>query len=473
VNEISYYFFAIRADVAVPIGLLLAALVTAHVLLHKRETTSAAAWIGLSWFAPITGSIIYAVFGINRVQRRARRMRDPERRRPGAPVATPGDDDHLHPLQRGIARITGRPLLAGNSIAIFQNGDEAYPPMLEAIKSARHSIGMTSYIFRNDVWGQRFIQALTEAHTRGVQVRVLIDGIGGGWLRSAAWRHLRRNGVPAQRFLHSPLPWRMPFLNLRCHKKILVIDGTTGFTGGMNIADQNVQASHPKAPVQDTHFRLLGPIVCQLTEAFAQDWSFAAHEDLQGDAWFPDIPEGDQAPGRVIDSGPDEDIEKAEFTMLQAVSCARHSIAIMTPYFLPDGRLLTALSLAAMRGVAVDVIVPSKSDHRLVDFALRANSGPLLTDGVRIWRCPQPFRHSKMMVVDNEWSLIGSCNWDIRSFRLNFELCVEFYDCTLAGELTALMQQRHCNAFTLAYLDARWAPTRLRDAAARLLLPYL
>ncbi len=120
-------------------------------------------------------------------------------------------------------------------------------------------------------------------------VRVLIDGIGGGWLRSPAYHELRRRGVPAARFLHSPLPWRMPFLNLRSHKKILVVDGRIGFTGGMNISDDNVMATHPKQPVQDTHFRIEGPVVCQLTEAFLQDWSFATDEDLDGDAWFPDI----------------------------------------------------------------------------------------------------------------------------------------------------------------------------------------
>ena len=472
-NELSYYFFAIRADVALPLGLALAAIVTLHALLRKREVTSAAAWIGLSWFAPMTGAAVYAVFGINRVQRRARQLRAWPRRRPADVVAALGGDDHLHPLQRGIARVTGRPLLGGNEVEVFQNGDTAYPPMLAAIAAARQSIGLAAYIFQDDLWGGRFIEALTAAHRRGVQVRVLIDGIGGGWVRSRAYHHLRRNGVPAQRFLHSPLPWRMPFLNLRCHKKILVIDGLTGFTGGMNIADQNVLAMPARAPVQDTHFRLQGPIVAQLLEAFALDWAFATNEALEGDAWFPDIADGEAIPARVIDSGPDEDIEKVEFAVLQAVSCARHSIAVMTAYFLPDERLITALSLAAMRGVDVDIVVPAISDQRKIDCAFRANIGPLLSDGVRLWRCPPPFRHSKIMVVDGEWCLIGSSNWDIRSFRLNFEMCVEFYDIALAAALSAFMKANRGAALTQDDLDARSFPGRLRDAAVRLLLPYL
>ena len=210
-----------------------------------------------------------------------------------------------------------------------------------------------------------------------------------------------------------------------------------------------------------------------MTEAFIQDWSFATDEDLDGDAWFPDIDGPGDAPARVIDSGPDEDLEKIEFAVLQAVACARVSIAVMTPYFLPDERLMTALALASIRGVAVDIVVPEKSDHRFVDWATHANIGPLLSDGARIWRSPQPFRHSKVMVVDGEWCLIGSSNWDMRSFRLNFELCMEVYSHDLAETLSRLMEDNRGSALTQEDLDARSLGARLRDAAVRLMLPYL
>jgi cardiolipin synthase len=294
---------------------------------------------------------------------------------------------------------------------------------------------------------------------------------------SRAYHRLRRLGVKATRFLHSLLPWRMPFLNLRSHRKILVVDGKIGFTGGMNIGDENVLAAQPKKPVQDTHFRIAGPVVCQLTEAFAEDWAYATAENLTGDLWFPDIADesdvADAAPGRIVASGPDEDIEKVEFAVLQACACAREQITVMTPYFLPDERLITALSLAAMRGVTVDVVVPHKSNHFYVDAANRANVGPLLKSGVHIWQCPPPFRHSKIMLVDQEWCLIGSCNWDIRSFRLNFELCLELYDRDLAAALAELVKRCQGPALTLADLDKRSVPARLRDALFRLWLPYL
>ena len=473
-NELWQDLLHARADVTLAIGLVLAIGVTIHILLRKREVASAVGWIGLVWFAPILGAITYLMFGVNRVRRRARRLRpqDSDAIDPSA-HASPGVAGNLDALGRGNGRITARALLAGTRVQAYQNGDEAYPPMLAAIAAAKVSVGLSSYIFRDDLWGGRFIEALAEARTRGVAVRVLIDGIGGGWLGSPAYHRLTRKGVTAARFMHSLLPWRMPFINLRSHKKILVVDGVVGFTGGMNIADENVMATNPRQPVQDLHFRIEGPVVAQLAEAFAEDWAFATDEELEGDAWSPSIPPRDGPFARVIDSGPDEDLEKVEFVVLQAVACARTSIAVMTPYFLPDERLITALALAAMRGVAVDLVLPAKSNHTTVDWATRTNIGPLLSDGVRIWKSPPPFHHTKIMVVDGEWCLIGSCNWDIRSFRLNFELCMEVFDRDLAAMLSAVMHHARGAELTQAELDARTLPIRLRDAGARLLLPYL
>ncbi|MBN8926053.1 MAG: cardiolipin synthase [Rhodospirillales bacterium 69-11] len=464
----------VRVHVTLVAGFVLAIGASLHILLNKRDVASAVGWIGLVWLAPFLGVATYLVFGINRVRRRARQARagtlDAEAGAGSRSLEVP---DGLAPLGRGVGRITGAPLVRAAAVGVFHNGDEAYPPMLAAIEAAQHSVGLSSYIFRNDEWGGRFIEALTAAHRRGVAVRVLIDGIGGGWLFSPAYHRLRRAGVPAARFMHSPLPWRMPFINLRCHKKILVVDGVLGFTGGLNIGDENVLATRPRHPVQDMHFRIEGQVVGQLTRAFAADWQFATGEDLLGAAWFPGIEESDGVLARVIDSGPDEDIEKIEFAVLQAVACARRSVRVMTPYFLPEERLVTALALAAMRGVAVEVVLPAHGNHVLVDWASRANVGPLLEAGVRLTQSPPPFHHAKLMVVDEAWCLIGSCNWDIRSFRLNFELCMELYDDALARVLAGVMAGARGAALTQADIAARPLPVKLRDAAARLMLPYL
>lgn len=468
-------FIDIRPEFLYGLRLLIAVLVTIHVLLTKPAVGSSVAWIGLVWLSPIIGGFIYFIFGINRVRRRARTLLSGGEAPKRSPIEAPETFEaaHLRPLRRGIAAITGRPLEPGNSVAVYQNGDEAYPAMLAAIASAKTTIGLSSYIMRGDDTGRIFIAALKDAQDRGVEVRTIIDGIGSGWLRSPAYAAMRKAGLKAGRFMHSFLPWRMSFLNLRTHRKILLIDGTRAFIGGINIADENLLATHPKEPVLDTHFELRGPVVPQIADVFADDWAFLEDEDLHGPAWF--APQSQQGPAaaRVISAGPDQDIDKIEFAVLQAIACARDSIRVMTPYFLPDQQILTALSLAAMRGVKVQIIVPERGNHRIIDWAIRAYVGLILANGCEVIRSPQPFRHSKLCVVDGEWSLIGSSNWDIRSFRLNFEICAEVYDKQLAARLEAQMDASLGRPLTLEELRSAGLFVRLLNAAARLFLPYL
>ncbi len=462
------------ADLLLGLGAVLSFLVSIHVLLHKREVGTTIGWMGLVWLSPFAGSLLYALFGVNRVNRRARELRQYATvARVRAAVGAPARNSHLAPLERAAGRLTTRPLLGGNAIGVLACGDEAYPAMLAAIRGARRSVALATYILRNDSAGGAFIEALAEAQRRGVAVRVLIDGVGGGYFRSAAAARLGRTGVKVGRFMHSPLPWRMPFLNLRAHQKILLVDGSTGFTGGINIGAENVLAGQPRHPVRDTHFRLEGPVVGQLAEAFARDWSFVVGEDLADEEWAAPQPEVGLANARVITSGPDTEDQEIEFLLLAAIGCARHRIRIATPYFLPDERLVTALALAALRGVQVDIVVPERSNHRLVDWAMRAHAPPLLRHGCRVWLRPPPFSHSKLMTVDGDWCLIGSANWDARSFRLNFELTVEIYSAPLSAQLDRLMSTGQCRPLTIEMLNGRGLPVRLRDASARLLLPYL
>jgi len=376
----------------------------------------------------------------------------------------------LSALEHAGQRITGRPAEDGNAIQILRNGDNAYPQMLAAIDGASRSIALSSYIFRADAAGDPFIEALKRAKQRGVEVRVLIDGYGGGYFTSSTYHRLRKAGVPAARFLHSTLPWRMPFLNLRSHKKILGIDGRTVFTGGLNIGAENLTDTHPKHPVFDTHFKVEGPVVGQLIDVFAADWLFATKEGLSGDAWFPTLEPAGDSTARVVTSGPDSDLEKIEFVVLSALSCARQSIKIMTPYFLPDERIITALSLAAYRGVEVDLVLPEHSNHPTVDWGSRVQMSPLLKAGCRVWTYPAPFNHSKLMAIDDLWALVGSANWDIRSFRLNFELDLEVYHSGVVQEVDALITA-HQKARLVAEKGS--LALKLRDSAARLLVPYL
>ncbi|MFI4867809.1 MAG: phospholipase D-like domain-containing protein [Steroidobacterales bacterium] len=451
----------------------LAAGVTLHVLAHNRNPGSAVSWIGLAWLSPVVGSLMYVLLGINRVRRRARSLIvvGPD----DSVEASPGPQgcEHLAGLELAARRISRRNVQSGNAVTMLANGDAAYPQMIAAIEAATASIALSSYIFRADQVGKEFIAALSSARRRGAEVRVLIDGYGGGYLRSAGYRKLRHAGVPAARFMHSVLPWRMPFLNLRTHRKILSVDGRIAFTGGLNIGAENVIARHPRHAVLDSHFRFEGPVVAQLCEAFAAQWFFSTGEALTGPAWFPKLEAVGDSLVRAVTSGPDQDLEKIELLVLEAIACARSSIKIMTPYFLPDDRIITALALAAMRSVAVDLVLPEHSNHPTVDWAMRAHIGPMLAAGCRIWTHPAPFDHSKLLAVDGIWCFIGSANWDMRSFRLNFEINLEVYRSDMVEQVTAKIAANQSSRIMQADLDRRSLPSRLRDNAAHLMLPYL
>jgi cardiolipin synthase len=252
-------------------------------------------------------------------------------------------------------------------------------------------------------------------------------------------------------------------------------DGQVGFVGGTNIREGHVLARNPRAPVQDLHFRLEGPVVAQLMDAFVEDWAFTTGEMLEGESWFPPLAAAGTVVARGISDGPDEDLDRARLTLLGALACARSRATILTPYFLPDAGLITALGVAALRGVEVEILLPRVNNLALVQWASTAQLWQVLERGCAIWTTPPPFDHSKLMLVDGEWALIGSSNWDPRSLRLNFEFDVECYDPALAAELAELLERKRCGArrVTLADVDGRPLPTRLRDGLARLAAPYL
>jgi len=469
------------------LALLLSILASGHAVLHKRDSRSALAWVGFVWLVPLVGAVLYFIFGVNRIRRHASVLRsnlERYRAHEKQPVCTPEELNrhipsgaaHLDKLVRLVGEVVERPLLSGNRIEPLQNGDAAYPAMLEAIRNAQRTISFETYIFDRDEVGEEFARALGEATRRGVEVRVLIDATGArySWPRTI-FHSLRREGVKFARFMPSFTLWNITTLNMRTHRKILVVDGRIGFTGGMNIRLGHCLKRGPARHVQDLHFRVRGPIVTQLQEAFADDWMFTTRESLRGDAWFPKLESAGEILARGVVDGPDEDFETLRWTILGALSIARDSVRIVTPYFLPDPALFSALNLAAMRGVRVDIILPLKNNLPFVQWASRAVWWQVLKHGCRLWLTPPPFDHTKLMIVDGCWVLLGSANWDPRSLRLNFEYNVECYDTNLAKELEALVEFKRAAAHevTLGEVDARSLLPRLRDGLARLLTPYL
>jgi cardiolipin synthase A/B len=439
-----------------------------HALLTTRDPRSALGWVTTCWLFPLAGAVLYVLFGVNRVRSRARQLRAGLRTQPAATVAAP-EDDFAAQLTRIGDAVTQRPRLAGNSVLALENGERAFPCMLEAIGAARQSVWLATYIFETDPVGQGFIDALAGAAARGLQVRALVDGIGEWYSWPHAVRRLRRAGVPAARFLPPRLLPPSLALNLRNHRKILVVDGEAGFVGGMNIGGREVGKPNHRR-MADLHFRVCGPVVTQLAETFAADWLFASGESLP-------VPPYARSSGasicRVITEGPDQDNDKLLFVMLGAISVAHRQVLIMTPYFIPPPELTAALQAAALRGVEVCLVLPARSNLRYVDWASRRWLPPLLERGVRVFLQPPPFSHTKLLVIDGSYAQIGSANIDPRSLRLNFEIAVEVYDATVGAQLTRYILSARDQGLAVTPSLRPRLPARVRDSLCWLLSPYL
>lgn len=424
------------------LGVLASVLGALHALFHKRDPRSAFAWVAICLMWPLVGAGLYVLFGKNRIQTRARKLH-------GAGVTEYNLVDYHTDMSvasraidenyRGLAVLSGvtsgRPLLTGTRVELLVNGEEAYPAMLEAIDAATTSVYLASYIFDGGGIGERFIESLAAAHHRGVEVRVLIDGVGLLYSVPRAAPRLAGRGVPVALYLPpSLLPPRFT-INLRNHRKILVVDGNIAFTGGMNIRQHHMALSgKPHHRTEDIHFRLLGPVVQQLQNVFVSDWRFASNLAINPPAYSAGAPRHG-ACARVITDGPNDDLDTLTRIIVGAIGAARQSIAIMTPYFLPARELDLALQLAAMRGVRVQVILPDKNNMPFVNWAAFHMLSEMLGAGVEFYLYTGPFVHSKLLVVDDYYVQIGSANLDPRSLRLNFEVNVEIYDERIAQSL--------------------------------------
>lgn len=460
-----------------------------HALLNKRDPRAAWGWIGLCLLLPYAGALIYFVMGVNRVLTHAYRMRPPRRTLGrGIGLDHPGDARHrrdpdcpavpaaFEQLARTADVVTCRPLLDGNTLEPLHDGEQAYPRMLAAIEAAQRSVLLATYIFDTDAVGERFIEALGRAQRRGVRVCALVDGYAELSLRRRrASRRLAQQGVTVLRF-HPPtlLPPSL-HINLRNHRKLLIVDDTLGFTGGMNIGLRHMarDPANP-APEHDLHFELRGPIVQQLAETFAEDWRYSGG----GDCPCPEQPPAASCDGavcRVITDGPNEDLGQLSLVLMAAFAIARQRIRIMTPYFLPPRELIAALETAVMRGVAVEIVLPSRSDLEKVRRAMRHMLGELILRGLRIYYQPPPFAHTKLLMIDGEYAQIGSANLDPRSLRLNFELVVEVYDRAFVQTLDAHFEavRRRSHLLRLEELRRQPLAARLVDAFWWLFSPYL
>jgi cardiolipin synthase len=447
-----------------------AAAAALHALLTKPDPRSAVSWITLCWLFPLVGPVLYWLFGINRVRTHA-----PAHHRPGDGQESRGAQtagcNTLAALSRVGSTLTGLPLLAGNSLEPLHNGEVAFPHMLRAIAGAQHTVWLATYIFQTDVVGRRFVDALQAAVARGVSVRVLVDGVG-EWYD---WPHvvplLRRADVDAARFLPPRLFPPNLSLNCRNHRKVLVVDGTQGFMGGMNIGGREAGGASGRG-MTDMHFGLRGPIVAQLADVFAADWQFASGEQMPPP--LPPPAAGDSN-CRVVTGGPDEDVDKLLLIILSAIAVAQRQILITTPYFIPPPELVAALQGAALRGVEVSLVLPRHSNLRYIDWATLHWLPALVARGVRVHLQEPPFSHAKLFIVDGEYAHIGSVNLDTRSLRLNFEVAVEVFDAPLCAQMAESIVKVRDRAPALTPADLKHVNplARIRNSLCWLISPYL
>lgn len=464
----------------------IALLAAVHAMLYKRDSRAAISWIAVSLLFPLLGPALYYLFGINRVRSQAHKLGG--QRLPllqvGHERGLMTEDNHAIPAGLGselrpFARVSGRvatqPIVAGNQVLTLHNGDEAYPAMLAAIASAERRILLCSYIFESDHTGRQFVAALVAARERGVEVRVLVDGFGELYSRPRIGRLLRRAGVPAARFLPPRLLPPSLSINLRNHRKILLVDDREAFTGGINIGDRHLLTSDSRKHAADLHFRVQGPILGQLEQVFLADWRATTREQLP--ALCSDIQPLADGPVfcRCISDGPGDDLDKISMTLMGAISSAREEILIITPYFLPSREMVSSLQSAALRGVRVVVLLPADNNLPFVHWASRNLLWELLLYDIEIRYQPPPFSHAKLFVVDRCYAQVGSANLDPRSLRLNFELNLELYCGESVLQLALEVHRRYQNStpVSLAEMDSRSLPVRLRDAFFWLFQPYL
>ncbi len=473
------------AYVGVAVELAALALIP-FVLVRRKEPASAIAWILVLVFLPGIGATLFLLFGRSRVRWSARRKRaadaaltghligfraDPGSVRP-APVPLAGHGAGLfqvgHVLSRSRATM-------GNRVDMLVGGAATYAAIGEAIDAAVHHVHAEYYLIRPDGTGEWFLEKLIAARRRGVQVRLLCDGWGclalpRGWIR-----HLRDEGVqltwffPLRSMLFQPV-------SLRNHRKIVVVDGKVGFTGGINIGDEYLGTMPSVGAWRDTHMRVQGPAAAELQSVFLRDWYFSAQETVQDPTFFPKLaePAGD-AVVAVLTSGPDTDSEAIHRIFYGAIAGARERVLITTPYFVPDRALVVALQMAALQGVDVHLLLPSRSNHVVTFYAGRSFYEELIEAGVHIHEYAPGMIHAKTLVVDGRIGLVGSANMDLRSFRLNFEVHALIADDDTARSLEEAFDKdlEQTTEVSLEHWQRRSAIMRVAEGASRLVSPLL
>lgn len=453
------------------------------VLNRRKEPSATVAWIMTILFMPALGAVLFLFFGNDRLERRSNRRSEKKRRLRGKVESLV---DHLGSMPSSIDAVSQLQLyrlstgltpfepVAGNHIELLPDIAENYRRQIEAIDAAQHHVHVLYYIVRSDKSGKLFRDAMIRAARRGVKVRFLYDGVGTLGLSYRFLHQLREAGVETASFIPFQIFTRRWVFNFRNHRKIVVVDGKIGFTGGANIGDEYINGIPGLGRWSDLHLRVEGPVVSQMQRIFSEDWAFATNEELLNPELYRNAREAGSTTAQVIAGGPDMDNEVFHELFFGAIINSMERLRIATPYFVPSEAIVMAIVSARRRGVEVQLLVPAASDTRIVAWAGESYYEMLLNVGVEIQQY-DGFMHAKYMTVDNRWAVIGSANVDNRSMKLNFEMGLILYDNDLVRDLDRNFEVtlKNCRQIKAADWQKRSFWQNLPGKLSRLFSPVL
>jgi cardiolipin synthase len=452
------------------------------IFFERRDPESILSWILTVLALPVAGFVLYLLFGFKYFKTRAFGLKSTgdhailDRVRKGQELAVIDQPERVlkelveySELARLLWADSAAFLAPGNEVEVFTNGNQKFDALLAAIHGAQHHIHLEYYLLRDDAIGERLLTALEAKAGEGVEVRLLYDDLGNNVPRSR-YRKLTARGARVSGFYRALFPSVGLRLNYRNHRKIAVIDGTVGFVGGFNVGDEYLGLG-PLGPWRDSAVRIRGAAVRSLQLRFVLDWKWATHEDLPlGGAYFPASVKAGPASIQVVSGGPDTTWNPPREEYVKMVHLAKRTCYLQTPYFIPDVSVMTALRIAALSGIDVRIMIPSKADQPFVHWASLANAGELLEAGVRVFSYTQGFLHAKTVTIDDSVTSIGSANWDLRSFKWNFETNAVIYDREFGARYRRIFEDdmTRCTEITKDSYAMRSRATRFKESTSRL-----
>jgi cardiolipin synthase len=458
-----------------------------HLLLLKKRPAATLAWLWAIVFIPLLGAVAYLMFGTDRLQRRRLKLRNHFSARASRQRIPAGTTDGatarilevLPPQDRQflqlLSRINQLPVSSASSLRILHNAGEFYPALEQRIRQAVHHVHLEFYIWKGDKTGARFLRLLTAAARRGVKVRLLLDGVGSHAFAEDLLAEFKRAGGHFSWF-QSLDPKRLRFfMNLRNHRKLQIIDGTVAFVGGMNIGREQEGLEAALGEWRDVQVEATGSVAAELQEVFVDDWFFATGEKISAPGFFPEYPGSPCHPVHIVLGGPDRENEPISKSTVSLLNAATRRLWIATGYFVPDDSMLTALELAASRGVDVRLLISAKTDHPMLVVVGRSYYDHLLAAGVRIYEYTAGIHHAKVALADTQWVMVGSANLDYRSMRLNFELNLLCHAPDHNAQLASILERDFAVSREIDPVAFARRPFRRRfaEAALRPLSPLL